>query len=330
LEPEGYDSDVIYVNGFSTSLLGDVQRRAIVTIPGLRQARMLREGYAVEYDFFPPYQVNHTLETKIVEGLFFAGQINGTSGYEEAAGQGLIAGINAALAVRGEEKFVLERSESYIGVMIDDLINKGTEEPYRIFTSRAEYRLLLRQDNADFRLMRKGAKLGLVPDGLLSRFVRRERVSAAAIAALHRIRITPASANRLLSHLGGDPVQDGFTAAQLLKRPDVSLLDILALDSISTEESLMSLVSDRETREHVEIEVKYEGYLRRQEDQVRFFAKSEHVAIPADFEYSRVRSLSAEGREKLQKIRPSSVGQASRISGVTPADISVLMVSLIR
>jgi tRNA uridine 5-carboxymethylaminomethyl modification enzyme len=330
LEPEGYDSDVIYVNGFSTSLPAEVQRKAIATIPGLQRARMLRPGYAVEYDFFPPHQVKHTMETRLIEGLFFAGQINGTSGYEEAAGQGLVAGINAALKVTKSDPFLLERSEAYIGVMIDDLINKGTEEPYRIFTSRAEYRLLLRQDNADFRLMRQGHKLGLIPDHVFERFEQKKKRVDEGLSALKSVRVSPRGANGLLSRLGAEVLQDGQTLSQLLKRPEVNLLDILSLEAVSPIEALRVLAGDREAREHVEIEVKFEGYLRRQEEQVRLFEKNEGILIPDEFDYRNIKSLSTEGKEKLLKVRPGSVGQASRISGVTPADISILMISLLR
>lgn len=316
LEPEGYTSDVVYVNGFSTSLPEETQRAAIATIPGLRRARMLRPGYAVEYDFFPPHQVDHTLQTKLVGGLFFAGQINGTSGYEEAAGQGLVAGINAALMVLGRPPFWLQRSDAYIGVMIDDLINKSTDEPYRIFTSRAEYRLSLRQDNADARLMRKGYALGLVGSESLRRLEAKERSVERCKAYLQQSRPT------------GRTLQDVSSLYQLLKRPEVSLPSLL--DTSGAREVLGDLLNDREALDRVEIEVKYEGYLRRQEDMVKMFEKSEQMHIPHDFDFSTVRSLSSEGREKLSRIRPRSIGQASRISGVTVADISVLMVSLHR
>jgi tRNA uridine 5-carboxymethylaminomethyl modification enzyme len=330
LEPEGYESEIVYVNGFSTSLPEDVQRKAIVTISGLEKAEILRPGYAVEYDFFPPHQVEHTLETKLVSGLFFAGQINGTSGYEEAAGQGLIAGVNAALKVKGGEPFTLHRSESYIGVMIDDLINKSTEEPYRMFTSRAEYRLLLRQDNADSRLMRKGYDLGLVPRTALEILERKEKRVGEARMFLEKERVTPAEVAEISRDRWGNLPTENESLAQLLRRPEVTLPDILALPRLHSDERMRILISDKEARERVEIETKYEGYLKRQEEQIHQFTKNEEVTIPHGFNFAGVRSLSNEGREKLQRIKPRSLGQASRISGVTPADLSVLMVALLR
>lgn len=330
LEPEGYESDVVYVNGFSTSLPEDVQQEAILTVPGLEHSVVLRAGYAVEYDYFPPHQVNHSLETKLVGGLFFAGQINGTSGYEEAAGQGLIAGINAALQTKGEPSFVLGRSESYIGVMIDDLINKGTEEPYRMFTSRAEYRLLLRQGNADSRLMRKGHALGLIPVSAVQRLDVKEKRVREAIHLLRNVRVSPAEVNGALNLRGSEPIRENELISQIIKRPEIGISDILALPSVSTDERLLILVHDREAREELEFEVKYEGYLQRQAEQIRAFERSEQIAIPEQFDFMQVKSLSAEGREKLGRIRPQSIGQASRISGVTPADIAVLMIALQR
>ena len=330
LEPEGYDSDVVYVNGFSTSLPEEVQARAIVTIAGLERARMLRPGYAVEYDYMPPHQVKHTLETRLIEGLFFAGQINGTSGYEEAAGQGLIAGINAGLKVLGREPLVLQRSQAYLGVMIDDLINKGTEEPYRMFTSRAEHRLHLRQDNADSRLMRKGHELGLIPDGALKRLEEKELLVRRAKEALAALRTTPGEINELLLSLGSGPIMENEALSQILKRPEVRLETLLSCDHLIADERILKLKGDRSAMEQTEIEVKYEGYLRRQEEQIRVFEKNEGVCIPKNFDFAAVRSLSSEGREKLQRAQPESLGQASRISGVTPADVSVLMVSLRR
>ncbi len=330
LEREGYESQVVYVNGFSTSLPEEVQRLAIATIPGLQHANMIRPGYAVEYDFFPPHQVNHTLETKRVQGLYFAGQINGTSGYEEAAGQGLMAGINAALKVRARDPLVLSRSEAYIGVMIDDLINKSTDEPYRIFTSRAEHRLALRQDNADSRLMRKGHALGLIPDSALKSLEGKEQGAERARAFLGAARISAAEINARFGSLTGGPVGEGQSAEQLLKRPEVTLLGILEIPSLSVDERAIFLRQNPQILERVEIEVKYEGYLKRQQEQIEAFERSEHLSIPEGFDFGGVRSLSKEGKEKLERVRPRSIGQASRIGGVTASDISVLMVSLKR
>ena len=334
LEPEGYESTVVYVNGFSTSLPEDVQYEGLKTIAGLENVRIIRPGYAVEYDFFPPHQVILTLETKLVEGLFFAGQINGTSGYEEAAGQGLIAGVNAALRAKEKaEEFVLRRSEAYIGVMIDDLVNKGTDEPYRMFTSRAEHRLLLRQDNADMRLLEHGRKLGLQSEASHGRFVKKRNLVREGIRMAETHSLRPSELNPLLESLGVDKITENEKLSKILKRPGVSLPDLLTLESVRTSGPWAVLLGKRdriwrEAIEQVEIEVKYDGYIVRQKEQVDKFENYESQRIPEDIDFSRIRSLSTEGKERLSKVRPASIGQASRISGVTPSDISVLMVYL--
>ena len=324
VEPEGWKTIEIYVNGFSSSLPEDVQMKAMKHIPGFENVKIFRPGYAIEYDYFPPTQLKHTLETKIIDGLYFAGQINGTTGYEEAAGQGIIAGINAHNKVHQKEEFILSRDEAYIGVLIDDLITKGTEEPYRMFTSRAEYRLLLRQDNADIRLTEKAFNLGLADRTRLETMQRKVAQSNELEDFLRETSLKPGIINPILQEHDSSPVDQAFRAAQILTRPHINLN---ILDQISKIAETSKNYSD-EVREQAEINIKYKGYIEKEKENVAKLHRMENIKIPENFDYTRITSLSAEAQNKMQKIKPLTIGQASRISGVSPADINVLLVFL--
>ncbi|MBI1939379.1 MAG: tRNA uridine-5-carboxymethylaminomethyl(34) synthesis enzyme MnmG [Ignavibacteriales bacterium] len=326
LEPEGLDSDLIYINGFSTSLPEEIQIEALHQIKGLENVEMVRPGYAVEYDYFPPYQVDLTLETKLIKGLYFAGQINGTSGYEEAAGQGIVAGINAALKIQNRPEFVLKRSESYIGVLIDDLVGKSTSEPYRMFTSRAEHRLILRQDNADRRLTKYGYEFGLISKEMFDELTKREIKITKSKEFLSNTKLQPAIINEYLESVNSATIDSSEPIDKLIKRPEVELKSLLA--SIEKQNNGFDLLKDETVLEQTEIEIKYEGYIQRQIELIAKIEKYEEVLIPLNFNYNNLKSISTEGREKLSKVKPRSLGQASRISGVTPSDISVLLVYL--
>lgn len=327
VEPEGRHSQEYYINGFATSLPESIQRQALKTVPGLEQAFITRLGYAIEYDYFFPDQLTSTLETKNIENLYFAGQLNGTSGYEEAAAQGLAAGINAVLKINNKAPLIFDRSQGYIGVLIDDLVTKGTDEPYRLFTSRAEYRLLIRQDNADQRLMRIGNQIGLIPDEHIKKLDKKEKFIQQTLQKIRAVKPDPSRMNPILQKLHTSSISERQSIYRLLKRPQVNLT---ALEILEEVEHLFSSMADLkvEVQEQVEIEVKYEGYFQRQRDQVERFKKMENKRIPENFNYQSMNSISTEAREKLQKIRPHSLGQASRISGVSPSDISALTVIL--
>ena len=321
VEPEGWNTVEVYVNGFSTSLPEDTQLKALRSIRGFEKVKMFRPGYAIEYDYFPPTQLEHTLETKPIENLYFAGQINGTTGYEEAACQGLVAGINAHNKILKKDPFVLSRSQAYIGVLIDDLINKGTDEPYRMFTSRAEHRILLRQDNADIRLTRLGYKIGLADKKRIEELQKKEKDIASLEKEIKTEKLIPEKVNKFLCSVGSAKIKEKKTLRALTKRPNVSLNDLLGMAELKKDYK-------KEVIDQVEINLKYESYIKKETEVVEKIERLENSRIPTSFNYSDVASLSAEGKEKLNKIKPKSIGQASRISGVSPSDVSILMVYL--
>ncbi|WP_209388654.1 tRNA uridine-5-carboxymethylaminomethyl(34) synthesis enzyme MnmG [Chryseobacterium sp. RR2-3-20] len=324
VEPEGWKTVEIYVNGFSSSLPEDVQIKAMKHIPGFENVKVFRPGYAIEYDYFPPTQLKHTLETKLVDHLYFAGQINGTTGYEEAAGQGLIAGINAHNKVKDKEEFILSRDEAYIGVLVDDLITKGTEEPYRMFTSRAEYRLLLRQDNADIRLTEKAFQLGLAKEERLKKVEQKIEKSQELETFLRETSLKPGIINPILESIESNPVDQAYRASQFLTRPNITLDKLDEIDVIRE----FSSQFDDEVREQAEVNIKYKGYIEKEKENVAKLNRLENVKIPEDFDYLKISSLSAEAKQKMNNVRPKTVAQAGRISGVSPADINVLLVYL--
>lgn len=323
-EPEGWNTIEYYINGFSSSLPEDIQIKALHQIPGFENAKVFRPGYAIEYDYFPPTQLQHTLETKLIENLYFAGQINGTTGYEEAAGQGLIAGINAHNKVHEKEPFTLNRDEAYIGVLIDDLITKGTEEPYRMFTSRAEYRLLLRQDNADIRLTEKSYQLGLATDERMKKVEDKIKKSQELEDFLRETSLKPHQINPILEEENSNPVDQAYRASQILTRPNITLNKLEKLEFIRNTSKNYS----DEVREQAEINIKYKGYIDKEKENVAKLHRLENIKIPELFDFNQITSLSAEAKQKLNKIKPKTIAQASRISGVSPADINVLLIFL--
>ena len=324
VEPEGWNTVEVYVNGFSTSLPEDIQFKALSSVVGFEKVKFFRPGYAIEYDYFPPTQLKHTLETKLVEGLYFAGQINGTTGYEEAASQGLMAGINAALKVQERTPLILKRDEAYIGVLIDDLITKGTEEPYRMFTSRAEFRTLLRQDNADFRLTPLSHEIGLASEKRLRRMEHKLKESEKMVAFFKETSITPAEANPILEVKETALIDQSDKMFKMFSRPQIDLEDMMKLNKVN--EYIASNDIDLEILEQAEIQVKYSGYIEKERNNANKLLRLEDLKIPEDFDYNNIKSMSIEAKQKLSKIRPVTISQASRISGVSPSDISVLLI----
>ncbi|KVV13485.1 tRNA uridine-5-carboxymethylaminomethyl(34) synthesis enzyme MnmG [Flavobacterium sp. TAB 87] len=324
VEPEGWKTCEVYVNGFSTSLPEDIQFKALSSVVGFEKVKFLRPGYAIEYDYFPPTQLKHTLETKLVEGLYFAGQINGTTGYEEAASQGLMAGINAHLKINEKAPFILKRDEAYIGVLIDDLITKGTEEPYRMFTSRAEYRTLLRQDNADFRLTPMSYEIGLASEARLRRMEHKLKQSENMVSFFRETSISVAETNPILEAKGSALISQGDKMFKVFSRPQMELEDILKFEKVQEYVTTHNL--DQEILEQAEIQVKYSGYIEKERNNADKLTRLEEVKIPENFDYDKIKSMSIEAKQKLKKIRPVTISQASRISGVSPSDISVLLI----
>jgi tRNA uridine 5-carboxymethylaminomethyl modification enzyme len=324
VEPEGWDTVEVYVNGFSTSLPEDIQFKALRSVEGFEKVKFFRPGYAIEYDYFPPTQLKHTLETKLVEGLYFAGQINGTTGYEEAASQGLMAGINAALKVNKQQPLILRRDEAYIGVLIDDLITKGTEEPYRMFTSRAEYRTLLRQDNADFRLTAKAYEIGLASEKRLKRMEHKFNESEKMVNFFKETSVTQEEANPILVEKESAPMIQTDKMFKVFSRPQIELEDILKFEKVKQYINENDL--DKEIIEQAEIQVKYSGYIEKEKNNAEKLIRLEDIKIPENFDYNKIKSMSIEAKQKLSSIRPVTISQASRISGVSPADVSVLLI----
>ena len=322
VEPEGWDTVEMYINGFSTSLPEKIQHQAIKLIPGFEKAKIFRPGYAIEYDYFPPTQLKLSLETKLVENLYFAGQINGTTGYEEAACQGLMAGINAHRKNKELDEFILKRSQAYIGVLIDDLVTKGTDEPYRMFTSRAEYRILLRQDNADLRLTEIGREIGLVRDDRMQKLDAKQKNTKKAITFFEKTNLDPQEINPILQQNQSATIKQKTRAAKILSRPQIKIEDLKDIESVK---NLQQEVS-KEGLEQAEIQIKYNGYIERENETVKKISKLENIRIPQPFDYKKVAAISSESREKLANIQPTTIGQATRISGVTPSDINVLLV----
>jgi tRNA uridine 5-carboxymethylaminomethyl modification enzyme len=326
IEPEGWDTVEVYVNGFSTSLPEDIQFKALRSVAGFENVKFFRPGYAIEYDYFPPTQLKHTLETKLVEGLYFAGQINGTTGYEEAASQGLMAGINAALKVKEEQPLLLRRDEAYIGVLIDDLITKGTEEPYRMFTSRAEYRTLLRQDNADYRLTPKSHEIGLASEKRLRRMEEKFSKSDAMVNFFKETSISAEEANPILVEKGSSPMTQSDKMYKVFSRPQIELEDMVRFEKVRQYIDEHNL--DKEEVEQAEIQVKYSGYIEKERNNAEKMIRLEDMKIPDNFDYDKIKSMSIEAKQKLSKIRPVTISQASRISGVSPSDVSVLLIHM--